>query len=734
MRRLLLYTALAVGSVALLLLVPAPFSSIAFVGLLIGLVVYARQQGTAAEREQWRDEFVAPLRALGSLWQRLRSGPGFASQVSAGAALGAMLLSANAFRPGSLNSAGQGLVFALVGGLLLGVALRNAPPLSATESLQASSRAARYHKRALLLGLAALLLVTLINMVNVDTPLLGGLWYATPSLQFILFMSALVLLAWGLGVRLRFSLVTAAPLLLILLLAFVLRLWQLEDSVHRYVDEVHYVNGIIALWDDPTVKLFAPFGQITSFTSVFPYWQMLMVSIFGPSLSSLRLVSVLLGTLNVLALYTLARALFNRQTALLAALLLATFPPHIHFSRLGLNNIADPFWATVAFALAAWGFRTGRRSYWALGGIALGLTQYFYEGGRLLYPPLLLCWLAALVVLFPYGQGAGKRRALLGGMGLLTLWALLLAAPLYLAWIAQGYPLTPRLDLMAAVADLRGVLGELPYRTLSETLRDPFWMLVQLPDSGWFYGGAGGLMSGALLPFFLLGIAWTLWCWRQAGSLLLILWIMAGSLGNSLLRNNTDAARYVVLLPVLPLVAAMGLRQTWVLLVPSVSMAAVGRVVPPFVRTAVFVLLALVLAWGQVAYYFNEHLPAYNIKFGSTISVDDAMFRAVQLPGNTDIYLISGIVIWQNNIYTTLRFFGRQDDLTAQLYTPEEFADSVIQRLPLNRNYAFFVEPGDIETARLLRARFNISVAQVSPFTLPAAQQFLLFYAPARRA
>src|SRR5690606_15481757 len=149
-------------------------------------------------------------------------------------------------------------------------------------------------------------------------------------------------------------------------------------------------------------------------------------------------------------------------------------------SRLGLNNIADPFWATVAFALAAWGFRTGRRSYWALGGIALGLTQYFYEGGRLLYPPLLLCWLAALVVLFPYGQGAGKRRALLGGMGLLTLWALLLAAPLYLAWIAQGYPLTPRLDLMAAVADLRGVLGELPYRTLSETLRDPFWMLVQL--------------------------------------------------------------------------------------------------------------------------------------------------------------------------------------------------------------------------------------------------------------
>lgn len=738
MRRWLFFAALLIGSALLLVLLPAPYASLAFIALVIGALVFALRRGGAAERSRWGREVAAQFREARDLWRRISGTPGFFRRVSALLAAAFMLLSAHALRPGSLNSAGQGLIYAVIGALLLGLALWRGRRLHLAEiegsieyskEVRLPDRAALASSApALLLGLLALLAVTLINIVNVDTPLLGWLWYASPGLQFVLFVGATGLLVWGWGARVSLPLAEAAPLALVVLLAFVLRVWNLEYSVHRYVDEVHYVNGVIGLWHEPTVKILTPFGPITSFTWIYPALQSLMVDLLGPGLAALRIISAITGTLTAAALYGLARALFNRETALLAALFLATFPPHIHFSRLGLNNIADPLFGTLAFALAAQALRTNSRACWALAGIALGMTQYFYEGGRLLYPPLMLAWLALIWLLRPQPAAVGRGQ-LARGMLFMGLWASLMAAPVYLTLLARGVSLTPRLDLMAADGDLAGILGDLPYRTFLETVRDPFWMLAQLPDSGWFYGGEGGLIPHALLPVFLLGAAWMLWRWR-AGGLLLILWIAAAGLGNSLLRNNTDAARFVVLLPALPLVMALGLRETWRLVAgyEAARSAAGGRL-----RSATLAALVAALAWGQIAYYYNEHLPAFNARFTGTLSIDDALFRAVRLPAGTEVYLISSLVIWQPNIASTVLFFRREADLTIQFYTPEEFAQGVASRLPRSRSYAFLVEPRDVETGRLLRERFNIGVAQVSPYDLPAEQQFLLYYAPARR-
>src|SRR5690606_27829994 len=115
--------------------------------------------------------------------------------------------------------------------------------------------------------------------------------------------------------------------------------------------------------------------------------------ILGHNLTGLRIFSAVFGTLTVPALYLLARELFDRRTALLAALLLATFPPHIHFSRLGLNNIADPLFGVLALAFLVRGLKRGGLRDYALSGVMLGLTQYFYEGGKLLYPLLFGAWL-----------------------------------------------------------------------------------------------------------------------------------------------------------------------------------------------------------------------------------------------------------------------------------------------------------------------------------------------------
>ena len=58
----------------------------------------------------------------------------------------------------------------------------------------------------------------------------------------------------------------------------------------------------------------------------------------------------------------LARAvLAHRWPTAIAAVLLATFPPHLHFSRVGIIEIADPFIGVLGFALLAQAFRTQRR-------------------------------------------------------------------------------------------------------------------------------------------------------------------------------------------------------------------------------------------------------------------------------------------------------------------------------------------------------------------------------------
>src|SRR5690606_6634794 len=119
----------------------------------------------------------------------------------------------------------------------------------------------------------------------------------------------------------------------------------------------------------------------------------------------------------------------------LAALILATLPTHVHFSRLALNNAADPFFGTMALALLARGMHSHRAADFAMAGAFLGLTQYFYEGGRLVYPILTLIWLVFAVSLW-------KRKA--SGILITLITAVIIAFPVYYA--LHGLEITPRLD------------------------------------------------------------------------------------------------------------------------------------------------------------------------------------------------------------------------------------------------------------------------------------------------
>ena len=132
-------------------------------------------------------------------------------------------------------------------------------------------------------------------------------------------------------------------------------------------------------------------GEITNFFdtgwSSQPNWSFVPTAItemiFGQNILAVRLTSALTGTLAVLFVYLSARVLFNPTIALMAGAFLATLPFHVHFSRIGVNNVMDSFMSSLLFWLIAKALKDDDRRFYYSSGIVGGLSIYTYIGTRL---------------------------------------------------------------------------------------------------------------------------------------------------------------------------------------------------------------------------------------------------------------------------------------------------------------------------------------------------------------
>ena len=107
-------------------------------------------------------------------------------------------------------------------------------------------------------------------------------------------------------------------------------------------------------------------------------------------MEAIRLPSALFGTVTIPIVYFQVRELFGRRAATIAALLLAISTVHIHFSRLAINVIEVPLFASLSLWMLARGI--GRRDdrWYVLAGMAGGFGFYFHFGARLIAPILVL--------------------------------------------------------------------------------------------------------------------------------------------------------------------------------------------------------------------------------------------------------------------------------------------------------------------------------------------------------
>ncbi len=583
-------------------------------------------------------------------------------------------------------------------------------------------------------GAALLLLLAEINGAALRLTALDGV---STNAQFGLLVAGIGLVTYGLD-GFRWPALTRREWLAagaLTALALVIRAWAVDSSIRALVDELNFTRAIQTAWSDPNVKLLVPFSDITAFPFLFPYWQSWAVDIFGRNFVGLRAVSVLLGALTVPALYLLARTLFDRPAALAAGVLLAALPPHINFSRIGINNIADPLFGTLALAYLARGIQHGRRGDYALGGALLGLTQYFYEGGRLLFPLLVTAWVVAVLLIsrrlpeaegVPVSQEWRGLRSADGRRGLLVfaLAAGLVALPVYYTLAARGASAAERLNtelVMPTASYWPQIFTPDGLRQhLEEHLLAAFRVYFDQPDTTLFYAGNTALLLPALVPAFVLGVLHALRRWRQPGWLLLLLWVAAASLGNSFLLDSRQSPRYVVVLPALALLAAVGLHHTlrWLVRVRWLALALLGTVVAG-------------LAVYQVNYYFNDHLPAYNRYFRAVLDYrdgQDAVLRGLAYPPGTRLHIISRRPLPEDYITGLLAFMT--DSLQVDFFYSDTISVETFQHLTVGADHIFFVEPDDVDVIVLLHERFFLRPPAYSPYGLLLSEQFALYEAP----
>jgi hypothetical protein len=538
-------------------------------------------------------------------------------------------------------------------------------------------------------------------------------------------------------------------LITIVCLAFALRIVGLGTAVHHLIDEIHFSNAVMSMRPpDTTIRLLTPFNTVTAFTWIYPYLQAWGVGLLGRNLEGLRLLSAVVGTLGIPALYLLARELFDRKTALLAALFLAVFPPHIQFSRIGLNNIADPLFGTLALAFLVRGFKYQRRADFAIAGAALGLTQYFYEGGRLLFPLLLFLSLAWLLLIKPRffaesnAQPANPSSSLAGNWKLETgnlpspqhsvpstqyfsslitffLLAILIALPVYTTLIAAKQPLDARFQTV-------GVGGSYWMRvealgkpqSLEEHILIPFLVYVFQPEIALYYGGEQAMLLPYVVPFVMIGVLALLAYWRTPG-IIIVGWVLLASMGNMLLTESAIYARYVVVFPALTLLAAVGLRTIAALVWPRKSRW----------RTGIVILVAAVLCVGQITYFFGPHLARYNEQLRQTFDSEDAIFRSANFPFGTQIHIIETAVPSQVYLSGLAGFLA--DGLTVFVLPPSDLTTAYAQALSPNVDHAFFVEPYDDASVILLAKYFKLEGPFDTPYNVPIYRELRLYYARA---
>ncbi|MGD8398365.1 MAG: glycosyltransferase family 39 protein, partial [Anaerolineae bacterium] len=412
-------------------------------------------------------------------------------------------------------------------------------------------------------------------------------------------------------------------------------------------------------------------------------WSMWLI---GQGVVGLRLPAVLVGTATVPLLYLFARDLWGRRTATLAAAFLAGYDYHIHYSRLGANNVWDPLFVLVVLWMVDRGLgalredRAGDGAYrWFLiGGLVMGLSLYFYTGARLL--PLLVGSYAAFVWLRGALDGKAPRaRTIAWGLVLVTVAFLIAAGPMLSYALSHPDQWNARINQVGILQSgwlerEPGLTGKTTARILAEQFLHAAGAFHVFADRTVWYGADRPLLGFLPGILALLGMAWAIARWRQRRYFLLLLWFWAAIVtGGMLTESPPSSQRLVIAIPTIALLVAVGLERI-------VRLASRILALDRRWERAILALLVVISVVGSVHYYFAEFTPQrrYGSENGETATMIGYYLRdLVQHGEDYHVYFFGAPQIyWSFGTMTFLAPSVTGEDVVEPLRAPPDFVQA----------------------------------------------------------
>ncbi|MBI5358741.1 glycosyltransferase family 39 protein [Candidatus Amesbacteria bacterium] len=213
------------------------------------------------------------------------------------------------------------------------------------------------------------------------------------------------------------------PILLILCLATVLRIWNITSSPSGLnADEAALGYNAYSLMltgrdehGHPWPVNLESFGDFKP--AGYAYILIPFIKVFGFTEFAVRLPSVIFGVLGVLGIYLLTKELINWQTGQLAALLLAVSPWHLHFSRGAWEvNVSTTLIVLGMWLLIKW-LKDPKLHYLLISNLYFLISIYTYQSSRVIVPLLGL----GIFILFFKNFRVNYKQSLLSALLLVLL-------------------------------------------------------------------------------------------------------------------------------------------------------------------------------------------------------------------------------------------------------------------------------------------------------------------------
>ncbi len=470
-----------------------------------------------------------------------------------------------------------------------------------------------------------------------------------------------------------------AAVMLLLLFTIALRTYDLE--IHPYAmvnDEGEMGRGALCLLRGECRNIFAIGWASQPYVAYLPY--ALTVGLLGHDFAlPIRLVSVTTGTLAVLFTYLFSREAFGKPIGLLAGAILAVLPYHVHFSRLGVDNIVDSLSSALILWLMIRAIRTGAPGYYLLAGIACGLCLYTYPGSRL--APAFGLFLFALAAL----TQRGLLRAQWQNIAILLTAALLTAAPLLGTYQARP-EFNQRINSVGLLQGNR-LQEEIEHTGLNaaQVLVAQFFkssMPFIISEGAFnFFNSPRAYFTPLAAVFLVLGLAVAIWKLRDWRTLTLLAWFFAPIIfGSALTVGPPSHQRMLGSAPASAILVALGL----VTVTQSLSSLnqLLRRLAPLFI-----VAFLLFTGWRDITFYFGEYRQNHLFEDLSNEITYESRTLIRSLKGNGRLYLIGEPM--------TRIFFGNFDYFNPNVekfdfnqVTPAELAN-----LPKDQDALFLAIP-----------------------------------------